>query len=266
MTEVPKRLAPTIEVAKRLFALSGNRCAFHDCDHAIFDKHGVFIAEVCHIEAAEPGGERFNPSMTNEQRRQIENLMLMCHEHHKVTDDVRQFSVQRMREMKARHEALFEQAAARIVEEAFVDHTAVNGARLPQTMKRYGDAMDVAEYAMDMRDWYAEFADRLSRVPRADRQLLCIIAERNEDGVVTSSELRRVTRSSMEQIWDSLRLLEKYNLISIDTDSEYGPDEIRLISRGSLDVHPLTDLMAFSKLANEPWQPIVVDMRFDLLD
>jgi hypothetical protein len=44
---------------------------------------GTFIGQICHIEAAEEGGERFNLNTTNEQRRSAVNLMLMCYEHHR---------------------------------------------------------------------------------------------------------------------------------------------------------------------------------------
>jgi hypothetical protein len=39
---------------------------------------GVFIGQLCHIEAAEEGGQRFNERMTNEERRAFENLLLLC--------------------------------------------------------------------------------------------------------------------------------------------------------------------------------------------
>jgi hypothetical protein len=85
--EIPKRLTPTKDVLIRLFAKSGNHCAFEGCSNNLFNAEGVFIAEVCHIEAALPGGERFNAAKSNEQRREESNLILFCKEHHKVTDN-----------------------------------------------------------------------------------------------------------------------------------------------------------------------------------
>lgn len=54
---------------KKLFALSGNRCAFPDCDKILVDEHDNIFAQICHIEAAEPGGVRYNPNQTDEERR-----------------------------------------------------------------------------------------------------------------------------------------------------------------------------------------------------
>ena len=54
-----------------------------------------------------PGGERFNPNMTNEDRRSFGNLMLMCHHHHVVTDDVEKYAVEKLKELKRNHEAKY---------------------------------------------------------------------------------------------------------------------------------------------------------------
>jgi hypothetical protein len=65
------------------------------------DIEGDFIGQLCHIEAAEEGGERFNPSMTNDERRAVANLMLMCYPHHVKTNDVNTYTVDVLRKMKS---------------------------------------------------------------------------------------------------------------------------------------------------------------------
>ncbi len=42
---------------KKLFALSGNQCAFDGCTQAVVNEQGDLIAEVCHIETASEGGQ-----------------------------------------------------------------------------------------------------------------------------------------------------------------------------------------------------------------
>lgn len=122
--ETPKRLKVTKEVLRVLCAFSGNLCAFPGCNHLIFTPQGVLVAELCHIEAAMPGGERFNPDMTNEQRRSFNNLMFMCSKHHKTTDDVDEYPVSVLKEMKAKHEAIFslDRMSDRIAEKLY-DYT-----------------------------------------------------------------------------------------------------------------------------------------------
>ena len=66
-----------------------------------------FIGQVCHIEAAEPRGERFNARQSDEQRRAYDNLILLCYPHHVETDDVKHYSVELLRAMKMDHERVF---------------------------------------------------------------------------------------------------------------------------------------------------------------
>lgn len=97
------RKSPSIPTYKKLFGLSGNQCAFPDCTQDLIVDNQV-IAEVCHIEAASEGGERYNPSQTDEERASYENLILLCPTHHKITNDVEKYTVEKLKEMKANHE------------------------------------------------------------------------------------------------------------------------------------------------------------------
>lgn len=95
----------TLKTLKRLFALSGNRCAFPSCAKQLVDSLGNLQCQVCHIEAANPKGERYNAAQTDAQRRAFGNLVLLCHDHHVVTNDINAYPVPVMRKMKADHEA-----------------------------------------------------------------------------------------------------------------------------------------------------------------
>lgn len=92
---------------RALFAKSGNVCAYPGCTHELVNSKNKFVAEVCHIEAAEPRGERFNPTQTDEQRRSFENLVILCHKHHVETDEVEEFPVEKMKGLKGGHEAVY---------------------------------------------------------------------------------------------------------------------------------------------------------------
>ena len=100
------RLAINKEILRNLAICSKNKCAFPGCSRPLMNEHEVYVAELCHIEAAEPGGQRYNPLSTDEQRRASDNLMFMCHEHHKETDDELRYSVARLKEIKRAHEEL----------------------------------------------------------------------------------------------------------------------------------------------------------------
>lgn len=110
------RLSPKADVLRALFARSGNRCAFPGCTSQLINDRNQFIAQVCHIEAAEEGGERFNPNQTDEERRQYENLLILCYPHHIETNDVAAYPVKRLCEIKAAHEQNFEKNPFKIDE------------------------------------------------------------------------------------------------------------------------------------------------------
>ncbi len=101
------RLALKSSVVKKLFALSGNRCAFPGCNECIIDESGIIVGEICHIEAAEKGGARYNLNSDDEHRRSFENLILMCANHHKKTNYADNYTVSKLISYKKEHEETF---------------------------------------------------------------------------------------------------------------------------------------------------------------
>lgn len=111
------RLTPKKETLRALFAKSGNKCAFPGCKHLIINHKNQLIGEVCHIEAAEEGGERYNQNQSDEDRRHYDNLILLCHEHHVETNDVQEYTVSKLKEMKRLHEEKYNKESFNIKEE-----------------------------------------------------------------------------------------------------------------------------------------------------
>lgn len=73
---------------KKLFALSGNKCNEPTCENSMISSDGEnVLGEICHISAASEGGARYDPKMTDDQRRSYDNLILLCPEHHTMIDD-----------------------------------------------------------------------------------------------------------------------------------------------------------------------------------
>lgn len=101
------RIKPSEQTIKKLFALSGNCCAFPGCEQKIIDREGNLIGEICHIEAANPDGERYNPAQSDQERASFENLILLCANHHKVTNNVAIYTVATLKAMKKNHETQF---------------------------------------------------------------------------------------------------------------------------------------------------------------
>lgn len=92
-------------VIKNLYANSGNCCAFPNC-HSILVDRNVNIGEICHIEGLNPDSARYNPHLTDEESNSIENLILLCSNHHSLIDrDEDVYTVECLKDMKATHEA-----------------------------------------------------------------------------------------------------------------------------------------------------------------
>ncbi|WP_075602758.1 hypothetical protein [Saccharicrinis aurantiacus] len=101
------RKSPSADSLKLLYVRSGNECAFPECEHPIFNDKGLYIAQLCHIKAANKGGQRYDAAQTDEERSAPENLLFMCHRHHKETDNEEDYSVEKLTEIKNNHELKF---------------------------------------------------------------------------------------------------------------------------------------------------------------
>jgi hypothetical protein len=90
---------------KQLYALSGNQCAFPNCTvRFISPDKNTNLSEICHIEAAEESGARYNPNSNDEERRSFENLILLCPTHHTLVDNSTDYSTDDLKRMKKTHE------------------------------------------------------------------------------------------------------------------------------------------------------------------
>ncbi|WP_274015943.1 hypothetical protein [Vibrio parahaemolyticus] len=145
------RLAPKLDTVRALFARSGNQCAFPGCTHQMINSKQQFVGQICHIEAAMPQGERFNAEQSDEERRSYDNLLLLCYQHHIETDDVAEFTVEKLKIIKQRHESQFLKSDFKIDESALF--------RLTFEMEQYWEKIErlnTVEHSMQ------EFAFRVS--------------------------------------------------------------------------------------------------------
>lgn len=75
-------------VVRRLDTLSGNECAYPNCSKKLIAEDGKsIVSKICHIAAASPEGPRYDDSMTDDERRGFDNLILLCDEHHVMIDN-----------------------------------------------------------------------------------------------------------------------------------------------------------------------------------
>lgn len=282
MAEIAKRLQPKGETLRELFLKSGNLCAFPNCTQLMMNTKGEFIGQLCHIEAAEPGGERFNADMSNEQRRAFENLMLMCYEHHVVTNNVQKYTVAKLRKIKLDHERRFSDPSRAILEH-LTDWTttekpvgAANLGRINELMKWGLNAGQLQE-SVDELNAYLE---RFRRVPIDVRRFVGTVAlrmHRMRDSnttrndihgtVILASDVEKAHKLSQRKVRDFLAQLESYGLGELDRMSSSLGDEpaiqIRALASG-WDLWP--DIAAFCENNGTSMQTFTEDLDFSPLD
>lgn len=97
-------VGPSKSTLKKLFAKSGNLCAFPGCSVEIVNDQKL-LGRVCHIEGARPGSARFKKNRKPQQRHAYENLIILCPNHHAIIDeDEKTYTVERIQKMKTAHE------------------------------------------------------------------------------------------------------------------------------------------------------------------
>ncbi len=98
-------MVPTDATVKGLFARSGNRCAYPECDLPLVEKSNTVTGVICHIRAQRAGGPRYDSTQTDAQRNDAANLILLCARHHKIVDDApEEFTADLLSAMKRERE------------------------------------------------------------------------------------------------------------------------------------------------------------------
>lgn len=282
MPEKAKRLAPKGETLRELFLKSGNLCAFPGCGQLMMDAEGTFIGQVCHIEAAEEDGERFNSTMTNEDRRAASNLMLMCYPHHQKTNDVTAYPVERLKQMKDDHERRFSRPDRAILE-TLTDWTELDAPTEVRNLKRLDEVLGWNNGATELQEAAEElnaYVARLKNVPIELRRFLGAVMKRaakmdSSRAVQTGmagtliliSDLKGAFNLGERAIAERANQLDAYGLGDIDQiDTDMGPKPaVRILDLKS--GWPLwRDIITFCEDANEPLEAFTDDLDFARLD
>jgi hypothetical protein len=283
MSERVKRLAPTGETLRRLFLTSGNLCAFPGCSKLMMNETGVFIGQLCHIEAADVGGQRFNQGMTNEERRAFENLLLLCYEHHKITDDVPQFPVERLRQIKANHENRFSNPQRAMLEK-LTDWTELDTPTTPQNLHRLNEVLEWGfndEELQGILDELNAYIARFRTIPIELRRFLGAVVRRawkmrdsnvvqttvSNGTLVLISDIERALELSSSNVSANLSALESYSIMSLEQmETSFRPEP-------AIQIRPLRsgwglwlDVILFSEKAGISLEVFTEDLNFGRLD
>jgi hypothetical protein len=229
---------------KELFALSGNQCAHPACRHVVIDDFGNVVAQIAHIHAVKPGAARYDASVAEDDLRKPPNLMVLCYEHHKATDDVSLYPPAKMREIKHQHEARFGGAISGL-RATVQDETKSAVIRPPANLGLYGKAFELDESDLASTLLIVKTVlTKLAALPPDARSVLATILERGqptadsygESFEMTTGELRRVLSISETALAELNNILIRYGYVYLDHEprEEYHPRDSWIITSGSV--------------------------------
>ena len=273
MQEKAKRMKPTAQVLRELYMKSGNQCAFPGCYEPMIDDNGKFIGQVCHIEAAEEKGERFNPNMTDEERRSYDNLMLMCYKHHVETNDVNKYPVSALKIMKRQHEDKFSGIINNMLN-SIVDYGYENNYLETKTCKTLSEVLKYRssdEENMATAKVLNMLMNKLIDVPIETRCLLEIMVGRSYQDemyncVVPLHEIEKATGREAKYLLPHIEILYRRNIISEPEADEFNCPYCCLCGDSETGWPYWNDIREFSRKTGIPLRKICVDLDFSIFD
>lgn len=268
------RLPITQKVERKLYLRSGNQCAHPKCDNKLLEDDDVYAANICHIEAASIGGPRFNPLQTNEQRRSFDNLILLCPQCHKRTDNVSKYDVEAMYKMKLTHEAKYrEHDVSKLM--TFIDYTQRESLDLPLNL----DRLNVKSYIDEPEKtrFHAcslEYMKKISKLPRVTRQFFAKALYRalyNGSGLSFDCKaMEGHLQRTPQDVLDQVNILECHNLVHMSRDFMDDPETYAIAWFASdKDLFELSFLIMIKQAFQD--EPDMIDglfvgLNFDLLE
>ncbi|QPJ65377.1 MAG: SAVED domain-containing protein [Candidatus Nitrohelix vancouverensis] len=146
------------KIKVRLWGRAAGRCQYEGCNIPLWldslTKSEFNVAYIAHIIADKPDGPRGHPELSEKLKADISNLMLMCDQHHRLIDKeaVEEHSVERLQNMKSRHESRIELVTS--LNEEKESHLLIYGANIgqhqaPLSWKNTAQAMLPHHYPAD---------------------------------------------------------------------------------------------------------------------
>lgn len=271
MSEKVKRLVPTSDTLRELYLKSGNVCAFPGCTNIMININGDFIGQVCHIEAAEEGGPRFNVNQTNDDRRSFQNLMLMCYEHHTITHDVNRYSVDDLKKMKERHEITFSSILDRICN-SIVDIGFSRGFCETIECNRLSESLDwkcTSDENIENSKSLNALLHKIEMLPIESRSILIIMLRRSfleRDSLkVDLHEIEKAVNRDSQFLLNHIEIMKRYDIVSDHYEDDYGRYFVDLIMDES-GWNYWDDIKRFSEKEKIDLKEIIVDLNFSVFD
>lgn len=280
----PARKAPSTDTMRRLFALSGNQCARPGCNTVLLNATGKLVGEAAHIAAHSGGGPRYDKSMSPDERRAFENLILLCATCHTLVDkDPQTYTRAKLVKWKADREKRFS-AVGELLRKAYLDEITdesdETGVSLPETLAGYDAYLSAISTTPSLDAGapaaVAAYAEKLRHLTVKDRQLIVAIVEKalqltgareHPNGVsVNPDDLRTLrineaplTQSRIKRLGETL---DRNQLGEIDVDDGVAQLFIKTID----DDFEWSSLKAYMETKGGTLSDLLVGMKFAVLD
>jgi len=150
--------------------MSGNLCAYPGCAQILYREDGTGFVNICHIHAVEKGWARHDLDLSDDALRAIDNLVLMCPNHHgEIDQEHSPVDADTVRQWKRQHESRFTDMRL-LFDPQIIDRVGSRAPVKPVNMNRLGEthpdhflAGDFAETATEV----GKFVDKIRNIPPA---------------------------------------------------------------------------------------------------
>ena len=267
-----ERLKVKTTTLRELYLKSGNKCAFPGCSHVLVDEKGIFQGQVCHIEAASKGGPRFNNTSTNEDRRDIKNLILLCKDHHTEIDTlIDEYTVEGLQAMKRNHEKKCKEALDRLLsqmqESSIYDYSQGNTPKYAKNAEKLNSLLSLGLNKEEL-DFELELLngllDRIKNLAPDTLELLAIMVnhstEVNFTQIVDMNEVILATRNR-KIFYTHYSVMEKYGVAYI-VDEESSICKLQNINMEN----PWKHIKEFCEKAGIPLSSVFTSKDFSVFD
>jgi|SRR6056297_3435228 len=283
MAKDKTRLPPKPSTLRKIYALSGNQCAKPGCNTVLVNSNGTFVASVCHIYAAEENGPRPNKNLTPEQKREPENLILLCKLCHEIVDaEEDKYPAKDLKKWKADREKVFSEIGETL-KKSYLDQITDERDHITfrplKNLDRYIEYLDRnnCSHSID-EDGLGElnrYVESLRNLSLNNRSLLVKIVETalsvssardDENGIAVHPDDLKVLRIDGKPLSDYrikkfADTLERNRLGFIDIDCE---PELRLLC--PFDYLSWGDLSEFGRENDKTISQYVCDLDFSDLE
>lgn len=231
---------------KALFTLSLGRCYEPDCQNRVVQMHGehpIVQVQISHIRAAKENGPRYDEFMTDDERRDFSNLLLLCTFHHQLVDKRPtgdSYSVEELRAWKKEREGKLTDDLQALTEEGLAEAL---GSSIKEIIDDTKTELVVAighldEKAEEAASLLRTLVDHTFSQPSLDMDAVASLADsaRALENLPDFAPMLRESSHSLEQLPDYALMLS-----SSSRDLSNLPDYVHLLRESTQAINSLPD-------------------------